>query len=154
MDDRVIELQADTSTAPKAAAAIGVGVGQIAKTLCFIGKGKAVIVVTAGDVHVSQSKLKAALGWTGKLRLADPQETAEITGYPVGGVCPFALPQGIPILIDVSLKSYGVIYPAAGSPNSAVRLTPDELYQTTGGMPCNVCNGGQNEGGASGSEGS
>lgn len=138
LSDRVLELPSDTSTAPKAAAALGVSVGEIAKTLCFVGNAGAVIVVVAGDAHVSQSKLKAALGWSGKLRLASPTETEKITGFPVGGVCPFALPDEFPVLLDTSLLAYRVVYPAAGSGNSAVRLTPEELAQVTGGRWCTV----------------
>ncbi|MGB9867684.1 MAG: YbaK/EbsC family protein [Bacillota bacterium] len=136
--DRIILLPKDTSTAPKAAAALGVTVGEIAKTLCFVGNGGAVIVVAAGDAHVSQSKLKSAMGWTGKLRLATPEETQQLTSFQIGGVCPFGLPQPLPVLLDTSLLSYRVIYPAAGSSNSAVRLTPEELARATGGRWCDL----------------
>lgn len=138
LEDRLLELPADTSTAPSAARALGVSVGEIAKTLCFVGNRGAAIIVAPGDARISQSKLKAVLGWTGKVSLASPEETARLTGFPVGGVCPFALPDGLPILLDSGLRQYEVVYPAAGSTNSAVRLTPEELERTTGGMWCKL----------------
>ncbi|MDQ7793815.1 MAG: YbaK/EbsC family protein [bacterium] len=134
---RVRELPVDTATVPEAAAALGVEAGQIAKTLCFLGNQGAALVVAAGDARVNQSKLKAELGWTGKVRLAGPEETLRQTGFSPGGVCPFGVT--VPVLLDQSLTRYPVVYPAAGSARSAVSLTPEELARVTGGRPCSVC---------------
>ncbi len=136
LGDRVRDLPQDISTAPRAAAVLGVEVGQIAKTLCFVSGQGAVLVVAAGDVRVSQGKLKAELGWTGKVRLAGPEETLHLTGFRPGGVCPFAVT--LPVLLDHSLTRYPVVYPAGGSARAAVSLTPEELARVTGGRPCAV----------------
>jgi len=132
----VIVLEADTSTAPLAAKALGVEVGAIAKTIVAVGKSKAVLVVAAGDVKLDFKKLKAITGE--KMRLARTEEVEELTGFKPGGVCPFALSRPLPILIDESLERFPVVYAAAGSPNSAVPVTVPRLLELTGGQKCQV----------------
>jgi Cys-tRNA(Pro) deacylase len=133
---QVMELDASTHTAPLAAKALGVEVGQIAKTLAFVGKTKAVLVVTSGDTRIDNKALRETVGE--KMRMARPEEAWELTGYPPGGVCPFALPQDLPILIDSSMERFPVVYIAAGTPNSAVPVSVEKLLAITGGRPCRV----------------
>lgn len=133
---KVIELAEDTSTVELAAEALGVEVGQIAKSLLFKAKDEYIMVVSAGDVRMDNKKLKQVVGT--RVRMANPQEVIEITGYPVGGVCPFALPQPLMVYLDKSLERYPVVYAAAGTPNSALPITFQELQEITGGVPCQV----------------
>jgi prolyl-tRNA editing enzyme YbaK/EbsC (Cys-tRNA(Pro) deacylase) len=88
----VYEYEASTGTAEQAARAVGVEVGQIAKSVLLLIGDQAVMVVTSGDARVSQSRLKAILGLTGKVKMPDAETTMAITGFPPGGICPFALP--------------------------------------------------------------
>lgn len=134
----IYEFDESTHTAELAARAVGVEVGQIAKSVLFSVNGEMVMVVTSGDMKVSQSKLKAHLGVTGKVKLADARTTEEITGFPPGGVCPFALKHQVRILIDVSMKRFPVVYIAAGSPRSAAPVTVEQLLDITGGELCDL----------------
>jgi prolyl-tRNA editing enzyme YbaK/EbsC (Cys-tRNA(Pro) deacylase) len=121
-----------TATAPLAAARIGVRVGQIAKSLLFLGKdGRHAMLVCPGDHKVSSSKMKAALGF--KTRMANAEETLQATGFEPGGVCPFGIDTGIAILVDQGLAQYETIYPAAGTDNSGVPMTFPQLVAITGG---------------------
>lgn len=128
---RVISLDKDTTTAELAARALGVEVGQIAKSLLFRVGEEYVMVIAAGDVKIKAGKLKAVAG--GKAKMATPEEVLEVTGFPVGGVCPFALANPARILLDSSLGKYDVVYAAAGTPHSALAITLDQLATITGG---------------------
>lgn len=119
---QVIEFQQDTSTSALAAAALGTEVGQIAKSMLFKAKtGQYFLVVSAGDVRMDTKALRDLIG--SKVRMANAEEVVEITGFPVGGVCPFDLRVEVPIYLDDSLKRYDVVYTAAGTPNSALPIT-------------------------------
>ena len=121
-----------TATAPLAAARIGVRVGQIAKSLLFLGKdGRHALLVCPGDHKVSSSKMKAALGF--KTRMANAEETLTATGFEPGGVCPFGIPGSIPVLVDRALAQYETIYPAAGTDSSGVPMTFEQLLTITAG---------------------
>jgi prolyl-tRNA editing enzyme YbaK/EbsC (Cys-tRNA(Pro) deacylase) len=121
-----------TATAPLAAARIGVRVGQIAKSLLFLGKdGRHAMLVCPGDHKVSSSKMKAALGF--KTRMANAAETLQATGFEPGGVCPFGIDAGIPILVDQALAQYERIFPAAGTDSSGVPMSFAQLVAITGG---------------------
>jgi prolyl-tRNA editing enzyme YbaK/EbsC (Cys-tRNA(Pro) deacylase) len=104
-----------------------------------------VMVVTSGDARVSQSRLKHHLGLTGKVKMPDAEATMTITGFPPGGVCPFALPHPsngwapVRILIDASMNRFPVVYIAAGSPRSAAPVTVEQLLAITGGEPVDLC---------------
>jgi prolyl-tRNA editing enzyme YbaK/EbsC (Cys-tRNA(Pro) deacylase) len=120
------------ATSVLAAARFGVAVGQIAKSLLFIGKdGRYFLVVCPGDRRVSSGKLKAAVGV--KSRMAAGEEAREATGYPPGGVCPFGLDGRISIFLDEALSRYTRIYPAAGTDSSGVPMSFDDLKAITGG---------------------
>jgi prolyl-tRNA editing enzyme YbaK/EbsC (Cys-tRNA(Pro) deacylase) len=119
-----------TPTAPLAAAKLGVTVGQIAKSMLFVSKQKRFyLVVCPGDRKVSSSKLKALAGE--KTRMAGPEETLAVTGFPPGGVCPFGL-RKIPLYLDRRLLDYPLVYPAAGNAASGVPVNPHELAKITG----------------------
>jgi len=124
-------IEGTTATVELAAQALGVEVGQIAKTLLFKAKNDYVMVVAAGDVRIDHHKLRGLVG--SKTRLARPDEVRLITGYSVGGVCPFNLKQPLRILLDASMDRFPVVYAAAGTANSALPITLPELAQITAG---------------------
>jgi prolyl-tRNA editing enzyme YbaK/EbsC (Cys-tRNA(Pro) deacylase) len=121
-----------TATSVLAAQQLGVKVGQIAKSLLFVGKdGRYFMVICPGDRRVSSSKLKAVTGV--KSRMASGEEALAATGFGPGGVCPFGLDAGVALYIDRSLSTYETIYPAAGTDSSGVPMTFDTLVSITGG---------------------
>ena len=128
-----------TPTAATAARAVGCSVGEIAKTLLFIVGGLPVVVVTAGDQKVKGSKLKRAMGLTGKVRLPEAAEVELHTGYSPGGVCPFLLPPGLQVVVDTSLRRFSTVYPAAGDDHTAVPITVDGLLQLACGTEVDAC---------------
>ncbi len=138
-DIKVVEFEDSTKTAEDAARTVGVEVGQIAKTILFMTSAGPVLVVTSGDAKVHQSSLKKHLGVSGKVKLPDAEQTMEITGFPLGGVCPFALKNPVPILIDISMRRFPVVYIAAGSPNAVAAVTFEQLLEITGGELCDLC---------------
>jgi prolyl-tRNA editing enzyme YbaK/EbsC (Cys-tRNA(Pro) deacylase) len=121
-----------TATSVLAAQQLGVTVGQIAKSLLFVGKdGRYFMVVCPGDKRLSNAKLKAATGV--KSRMASAEEALGATGFGPGGVCPFGIEKNISLFIDGSLSQYQRIYPAAGTDSSGVPMTFDQLVTITGG---------------------
>ncbi len=127
LDDRIAEFDVSSATVELAAAALGTEGGRIAKTISLHGKdGGCILVVCAGDYKIDNQKFKARFGF--KPRMLSPDEALSMTGHAVGGVCPFALPEGVPVYLDVSMRRFDTVYPAAGSSNSAVRLSCDELF--------------------------
>ncbi len=135
----VLRLAAATPTASSAAAAIGCSAAEIAKSVLFIAGGEPVLVVTAGDMKVRSGLLKQALGRSGKVRLPDAGEVLAATGYLPGGVCPFLLPDDLPVLVDRSLSRFATVYPAAGDDHSGVPVAPDRILDLTGGRWVEVC---------------
>ncbi len=129
----VWEYPEPTSTAQAAADAVGCCVAEIAKTLLFLVGGNAVVVVTCGDMKVKSSRLKQASGLSGKVKLPQADEVLTYTGYMPGGVCPFLLPEDLPVFLDTSLQRFSVVYAAAGNNHSAVPITVAQLEQLTGG---------------------
>ncbi len=120
-----------TSTVEEAARALGVEPGMIAKTLLFRAGDRYGLFVMAGDMRVNTKKVKELLG--SKPRMATPEEVEQITGYRVGGVCPFALATDVPVYLDASMQRFDMIYPAAGSAHSALPITFEKLKDITGG---------------------
>jgi len=141
-----IEFEAgSTATSVLAAGKLGVTVGQIAKSLLFLGKdGRYFLVVCPGDRRVSSSKLKAATG--AKSRMARADEAMAATGFGPGGVCPFGIDSGILIFIDASLRQYATVYPAAGTDSSGIPMTFDQLVSATGGTIGDFMSDGSEEG--------
>jgi prolyl-tRNA editing enzyme YbaK/EbsC (Cys-tRNA(Pro) deacylase) len=133
----IIELQVSTATVALAAEAHGVEPGQIAKTLAFrLNDDRVLLVVAKGDARIDHKKFKDALG---KGKMLGLDEVVELTGHPVGGVCPFGLAQALPVYLDVSLQTYEEVIPAAGSVNSAVRISPALMLKITNGQWVDVC---------------
>ncbi len=134
-DLQAIEFEeGSTPTSVLAAQKLGVAVGNIAKSLLFLGKdGRYRLLVCPGDRKVSNPKLKAALGV--KSRMATAEETLAATGFKPGGVCPFGM-EGIEVLLDSSLADYGTLYPAAGTDSSGVPMDFETLKRITGGRLC------------------
>ncbi len=112
-DIAIIEQAASTATIAEAAATLGVEPGRIAKTLSLRVKGQAVLIVTRGDARLDNWETKQALG--GGPRMLGAEEVEQLTGHPLGGVCPFGLDTPIPVFCDISLKNFETVYPAAGS---------------------------------------
>lgn len=137
LDLPLIELDTNTATVALAAEAHGVEPGRIAKTLAFrLGDGRVVLVVAAGDVRVSHGKFKAVFG---KGKMLNAEDVVALTGHPVGGVCPFGLAHPLPVYLDASLQAYDEVLPAAGSVNSAVRISIELLEKVTEGSWIDVC---------------
>jgi prolyl-tRNA editing enzyme YbaK/EbsC (Cys-tRNA(Pro) deacylase) len=126
------EHEQTTKTSIEAAEALGVEVGQIAKTILFRAGECYGLFVAAGDITIDSKKVKALLGG-GKVRIAKPEEVERITGYRVGGVCPFDIDPGIPIFIDDSMRRFEIVYSAAGSSHSFLPITLEQLKLVTGG---------------------
>jgi prolyl-tRNA editing enzyme YbaK/EbsC (Cys-tRNA(Pro) deacylase) len=121
-----------TATSVLAAGQLGVSVGQIAKSLLFVGKdGRFFMVICPGDRRLSSSKLKALTGV--KSRMASAEEALAATGFGPGGVCPFGIDAGIAVYVDRSLSQHATIYPAAGTDSSGVAMTFDRLVAITRG---------------------
>ena len=136
-DIRVIETQASSATVAQAAAAHGVAPGQIAKTLSLRLGDRIVLIVVAGDARLDNRKFKAAFG--AKPRLLGAEEVVDITGHPVGGVCPFGLATPLPIYCDASLRDLGEVVPAAGAINAAVRIDALRLAALVNAEWVDVC---------------
>ena len=136
-DVAIIDQGVSVATVPEAAAALGVIPGRIAKTLSLrIGETVA-LVVTRGDARLNNGKAKAAFG--AKPRMLGAHEVEELTGHPVGGVCPFGLAVALPIYCDISLRDFDTVFPAAGSRTSSVELTPQRLAELTGAQWIDIC---------------
>jgi prolyl-tRNA editing enzyme YbaK/EbsC (Cys-tRNA(Pro) deacylase) len=127
MEEKVQEFPVSSATVELAAEALGVIPARIAKTLSFHGETGAILVVAAGDAKVDSRKFKDA--FQQKARMLKAEEVLRMTGHPVGGVCPFVLSRGVRVYLDVSLRRFGSVFPACGSGNSAIELTPDELHR-------------------------
>jgi prolyl-tRNA editing enzyme YbaK/EbsC (Cys-tRNA(Pro) deacylase) len=133
----IMELDVSTATVALAAEAHGVEPGRIAKTLAFrVGEGRVILLVASGIARIDNRKFKQAFG---KGKMLAPEEVAEATGHPVGGVCPFGLAQALPVYLDHSLNNFDEVLPAAGSVNSAVRITPALMASVTQGQWVDVC---------------
>ena len=131
LDERIQEFSVSSATVELAAAALGTEGARIAKTISLHDKdGGCILVVCAGDCKIDNHKFKARFGF--KPRMLSPDEALSMTGHAVGGVCPFALPDGVPVYLDISMQRFDTVYPAAGTSSSAVRLSCDELYLASG----------------------
>lgn len=136
-DIEVLVLDRSTATVAEAAAGHGVPPERIAKTLSLRVGDRIILVVTNGTARLDNKKAKAAFG--GKIKMLDLAEVEAVTGHPVGGVCPFGLKPGIELYCDTSLQAYEEVVPAAGAPNSAVRISPLRMAEITGAAWVDVC---------------
>ena len=125
IEDRIRELDESSATVELAAAALGCEGARIAKSLSFKVGGAPVIVVCAGDVKIDNAKFKGY--FNEKAKMLSPDEVTELIGHAVGGVCPFAVNDGVRVYLDESMKRFDTVFPACGSSNSAIELTVDEL---------------------------
>ena len=144
MDSKIMEFPLSSATVELAAKALACAPERIAKTLSFKLKNhdKAILVVAAGDARIDNPKYKAQFGE--KAAMLPPDEALERTGHAVGGVCPFAVNEGVDVYLDISLKRFDTVFPACGSSNSAIELTCEELYALSGALAwADVCKGWQ-----------
>ena len=140
----ILEFPVSSATVELAAQAVGVIPARIAKTLSFLVEDKCVLIVAAGDAKIDNSKYKHLFHT--KAKMLTPEQAVEMTGHAVGGVCPFANPDGVDTYLDISLQRFDTVFPAAGSSNSAIQLTCQELEDYSGGLAwVDVCKGWQDE---------
>ena len=125
MESRILEFPVSSATVELAAQALSTEPCRIAKTLSFAVQNRTVLVVTAGDAKVNNGKFKACFGV--KAKMLGREEAEEKIGHAVGGVCPFAVKEGVEVYLDESLKRFETVFPACGSSNSAIELTIPEL---------------------------
>ena len=128
--DRIQEFIESSATVELAAQCLGVEPARIAKTLSFKVEDHAILIVAAGDVKIDNPKYKAAFHTKAKMLSHD--EVEELTGHMVGGVCPFGVKEGVEVYLDESLKRFTTVFPAVGTPASAIELTIPELEQLSG----------------------
>ena len=136
-DLKLIEVDGTTATVDTAAKALGVEPGRIAKTLAVRAGDRLFLLVARGDARLDNRKTKDAFG--ARPRMLGAEETLEMTGHPVGGVCPFGLKSPLPIYLDVSLKNYEVVYPAGGSLNTSVEVSTERLFELVGDDWVDLC---------------
>lgn len=128
--DRIMEFDVSSATVELAAAALGTEGKRIAKSLSFLVGEKAVIIVTAGDGRIDNKKYKAFFG--AKAKMLTPEQVTELIGHAVGGVCPFAVNEGVEVYLDESMKRFQTVFPACGSSNSAIEMTMQDLEKYSG----------------------
>ena len=125
LTERIREFPVSSATVELAAVAVGVEPARIAKSLSFKVDDQPIIIVVAGDAKVDNSAYKKQFHT--KAKMLTHEEAHELIGHDVGGVCSFALPENVKVYLDVSLKRFETVFPAAGSDNSAIELTCEEL---------------------------
>ncbi len=130
IEDRIQEFEVSSATVELAAAALNCEPQRIAKTLSFLVNGNVILIVAAGDARIDNPKYKAKFG--AKAKMLSPGDAENLIGHAVGGVCPFAVNEGVDIYLDVSLKRFETVFPACGSSNSAIELTIPELEKYSG----------------------
>lgn len=127
MEDRVREFTVSSATVELAALALGVEGARIAKTLSFKRGDGCILILAAGDARIDNHKFKEKFHM--KAKMLTPDEVLSLVGHPVGGVCPFGINEGIDVYLDDSLKRFETVFPAVGSPSSAIELNLDELFK-------------------------
>ena len=130
IEDKILEFDVSSATVALAAQALGCAEQRIAKTLSLLVDEKAVLIVCAGDVKIDNPKFKAQFHT--KAKMLSPEQVPQLIGHAVGGVCPFAVNEGVRVLLDESLKRFETVFPACGSSNSAIELTIPELEKYSG----------------------
>lgn len=130
MEGRMREFDVSSATVELAAQVLDCQPCRIAKTLSFLVDGRAVLIVAAGDAKIDNPKYKAQFG--AKAKMLTPEEVDALIGHSVGGVCPFAVNEGVTVYLDESLKRFETVFPACGSGSSAIELTIPELERYSG----------------------
>ena len=145
IEERIREFDVSSATVELAAVAVGVEGARIAKSLSFKVEDKPIIIVVAGDAKVDNSRYKAQFHT--KAKMLTHEEAHELIGHDVGGVCPFALPEDVKVYLDESLRRFETVFPAAGSDNSAVEMTCEELERYSSNFTAwvDVCKGRRSE---------
>ena len=133
----LIEVKESTATVDTAAKALGVEPGMIAKTLAVRAGEHLFLLVTRGNSRLDNRKCKDEFG--ARPRMLGPEETFELTGHPVGGVCPFGLKAPLPVYLDVSLQVFDVVYPAGGSLNTSVQVRTERLFDLVAERWVDLC---------------
>jgi len=136
-DLHLIEVKETTATVETAAKALGVEPGRIAKTLAVRAGEHLFLLCTRGDARLDNRKCKDEYG--ARPRMLGPDETFEVTGHPVGGVCPFGLKTPLPVYLDVSLQRFDMVYPAGGSLNTSVEITSSRLFDLVAERWVDLC---------------
>ena len=136
-DLRVIEVEGTTATVETAAKALGVEPGRIAKTLAVRAGDHLFLLCTSGNARLDNRKCKDE--FDSRPRMLRAEETLELTGHPVGGVCPFGLTNPLPVYLDVSLKAFDIVYPAGGSLNTSVEIETERLFGLVGERWVDLC---------------
>ena len=140
IEERIQEFDVSSATVELAASALHCEPQRIAKTLSFLVEGQAVLIVAAGDAKIDNPKYKTKFGK--KAKMLSPDEVEILVGHAVGGVCPFAVNEGVKVYLDISLKRFYTVFPACGSSNSAIELTIEELEKYSSYMEwVDVCKG-------------
>ena len=127
MEERIQEFDVSSATVELAAQALDCEPARIAKTLSFLVGEEAILIVAAGDAKIDNAKYKAQFHQ--KAKMLTPDEVTEMIGHAIGGVCPFGIKEGVKVYLDESMKRFDSVFPAAGSSNSAIELTCDQLEQ-------------------------
>ena len=130
MEEKILEFEVSSATVELAAQAVGCEPARIAKTLSFVNGDGAILIVAAGDARVDNPKFKAQFGV--KARMLTPEDAVRLIGHAVGGVCPFAVHDGVSVYLDESLRRFETVFPACGSSNSAIEMTISELETHSG----------------------
>ncbi|MDF2613032.1 MAG: YbaK/EbsC family protein [Clostridia bacterium] len=137
LKNEIIFFNESSATVALAAKALDIKEERIAKTLAFNVKDSSIVVVACGTAKIDNQKFKETFQC--KAKMMSYEETFEKTGHPVGGVCPFGLPEEVQIYIDKSIADFDTVYPAAGGTNTAIKMTPKQLIEITGGKWVDVC---------------
>ena len=142
MENRILEFPVSSATVELAAQALNCEPCRIVKTLSFNVNGTAILICAAGDAKVDNAKYKARFGV--KAKMLSHEDAATMIGHAVGGVCPFAVKEGVEVYLDESIKRFETVFPAAGSSNSAIELTIPEMERYSGFTDwVDVCKGWQ-----------
>lgn len=140
LTDKIRDLNESSATVALAAQALGCEEKRIAKTLSFWAGETPILIVAAGDARIDNSAYKARFGC--KAKMLTPEDAVERIGYAVGGVCPFGVKPGVQIYLDESLRRFETVFPACGTPHSAVEVTMAQLEQASGSTAwVDVCKG-------------
>jgi Cys-tRNA(Pro) deacylase len=137
LDLSVMEFEQSSATVALAAEAVGVEPNRIAKTMAFKVADEHILIVIAGEGRIDNKKYKQFFGT--KAKMLKVEDVIDITGHPVGGVCPFGLKTPMKIYLDETLRVYDCVYPAGGTPSSAVKISIDTLESVTGGTWTDIC---------------
>lgn len=144
MEERILEFDTSSATVELAAQAVGCEPARIAKTLSFKVGEEPILIVAAGDAKIDNAKYKAR--FHKKAQMLKGDEVTELVGHAVGGVCPFGVPESVGVYLDESLRRFETVFPAAGSANSAIELTPEELEKYSRSQEwIDVCKGWREE---------